>query len=91
MTSKRSYPAQSVPSLKIRLCGKDDMPLSMAQFRDGLYQAARELQPYGQNYRVKSAVLYLTVIDADGQPVQLSRTGEIRIYPYKCAADDFNA
>lgn len=90
MTFKRSYPAKSIPGLKIRLCGKDDAPLSIAQLRDGLYQAARELMPYGQNYRIKSAVLYLTVIDVDGQPVQISRTGEIKIYPYKCAADDFD-
>lgn len=92
MTYKRRPPSsQPSDALKIRLCGKDDAPLSMKQLRDGLYQAARELLPYDGSYRAKSVTLYLTVINEDGQPVKLNRNGEIKIYPYKCAADDFGA
>lgn len=92
MTYKRRPPSsQSSDTLKIRLCGKDEAPLSMKQLRDGLYQAARELLPYDKNYRARSVTLYLTVIDEDGRPVRLTRTGEIKIFPYKCAADDFDA
>ncbi|MFA5952722.1 MAG: hypothetical protein WC807_20880 [Hyphomicrobium sp.] len=92
MTYKHRPPtSRTSDALKIRLCGKDDVPLSMKQLRDGLYQAARELLPYEKNYRARSITLYLTVIDENGRPVKISRTGEIKIYPYKCAADDFNA
>jgi len=62
----------------------------MPQLRDGLYETVRRLLPYDKHYRVKRAAIYLTVIDENGQPVQISQTGEWTIYPYLCAAEDFD-
>jgi hypothetical protein len=50
----------------------------------------RRLLPYDKHYRVKRAAIYLTVIDENGHPVQISQTGEWTIYPYQCAAEDFD-
>ena len=92
MTFKRRPPRlQPSHTLRIRLCGKDDAPLSMKELRDGLYQAAHEMLAYQNGYRAKTITLYLTVINDDGQPVRLNPQNEIKIYPYKCAADDFGA
>lgn len=85
---RRRSSAFSEP-LKIKIAGKDDAPLSVTQLRDGLYEALRRLLPYDKNYRLKRAALYLTVIDENGQPVQIPPTGEWTIYPYQCAAEDF--
>lgn len=76
---------------KVKLRGRDGAPMSMPEMRDGLYEIARRLQPFQDGYRVKYATLYLTVVDADGNEVLLSREGEWTIYPYKCAADEFGA
>lgn len=75
-------------SLKIKLRGKDNAPLSMAELREGLLEAARALQPYEKDYRAKSATIYLTMIDSDGQPVRINDANELIIYPYKSAADE---
>lgn len=74
--------------LKIKLRGKDNVPLSMAQLAEGLLEAARELKPYENGYRAKSATIYLTMVDEDGQPVRLNETNELIIYPYRTAAED---
>lgn len=76
---------------KVKLRGRDGAPMSMPEMRDGLYEIARRLQPFQDGYRVKRATLYLTVVDADGNEVLLTREGEWTIYPYKCAADEFGA
>jgi hypothetical protein len=89
-TSPRRSSASFSDPLKIKLAGKDDAPLSMSQLRDGLYETVRRLLPYDKHYRVKRAAIYLTVIDENGQPVQLSPSGEWTIYPYLCAAEDFD-
>jgi hypothetical protein len=73
-------------SLKVRIRGRDDVPLRMSDFKQGLFELARRLEPYGQ-YRIKSASLYLTVVDEHGDEVSLARTGQWSIFPYECAAD----
>lgn len=74
-------------SLKIKLLGKDGAPLSLRELKQGLYEAAHRLAEYGGTYRAKSAALYLTIVDEDGTPVRLERSGEWRIFPYRSAAD----
>lgn len=75
----------------MKLRGRDGAPMAMPEMRDGLYEIARRLQPFQDGYRVKRATLYLTVVDADGNEVLLTRDGEWTIYPYRCAADEFEA
>jgi hypothetical protein len=75
-------------ALKIRLRGKDNAPLSMAELREALLQAARELQVYEDGYRAKFSTLYLTMVDADGNPVRINEANELTIYPYRSAAED---
>jgi hypothetical protein len=73
-------------STKVRIRGKDDAPITMDDFKHGLYELARWLQPYA-GYRIKSATLYLTVVDDHGDEVTLIKTGQKSIFPYECAAD----
>lgn len=75
-------------ALKIKLRGKDNAPLSLPEFGDGLLDIIRALKQYEKDYRVKFATLYLTMVDADGQPVRINKSNELTIYPYRSAADD---
>lgn len=70
----------------MRIRGKDNAPLSMPDFTQGLFELARRLKPHSA-YRVKAATLYLTVVDERGDEVTLSQSGEWSIFPYECAAD----
>jgi len=72
--------------LRVRIRGRDDAPLSMTDMRQGLFELARRLDEYN-DYRIKAASLYLTVVDAHGDEVTISRSGEWSIFPYECAAD----
>jgi hypothetical protein len=74
-------------SLKVRLRGRDDAPLSIGQLRQGLYELIRRLTPYASDYRAKQVSLYLTIVDHDGSECQLSASGEWTIWAYRCAAD----
>ena len=76
--------------LRVRIRGKDDAPLSMTDMRQGLFELARRLDEHSA-YRIKAASLYLTVIDAHGDEVTVSRSGEWSIFPYDCAADRMDA
>ncbi|WP_244553504.1 hypothetical protein [Nitrobacter vulgaris] len=49
-------------ALKIRVLGKDNVPLTMAELREGPLEAARQLLQYEPGYRVKSAAIYLPMI-----------------------------
>ena len=75
-------------AFKIRLRGKDGAPLSMQELRDGLFEAARQLKQYEDAHRAKWATLYLTLVDEDGKEV-MPMPGELEIYPYKSAADEY--
>lgn len=80
----------STTASRIKLRGKDGAPLSMPELRDGLYDAARQLERY-EAYRVKWVTLYLTLVDENGSEVRIQPSGEWTIYPYKSAADEHGA
>lgn len=75
-------------SLKIALRGKDNAPLAIRELTEGLLEAARALKPYADDYRIKNAALYLTMIDENGEPVRINDANELVIYPYRSAADE---
>lgn len=75
-------------AFKIKLRGKDDAPLSIQELRQGLFDAARKLEPYAKDYRAKWVSLYLTVVDQNGQPVRIDPRGEWTLFPYQSAADE---
>ena len=70
----------------MRIRGKDDAPLRMSDFKQGLFELARRLEPFAE-YRIKSANLYLAVVNERGDEVSLAPTGPWSIFPYECAAD----
>ena len=76
--------------LRVRIRGRDDAPLSIIDMRQGLFELARRLGEYS-DYRIKAASLYLTVVDAHGDEVTISKSGEWSIFPYECAADRIDA
>jgi hypothetical protein len=78
-------------AFKVKIRGKDNTPLSMADLQQGLYETARKLKPFEEKYRIKWATLFLTVIDENGNEVRLNDKGEWVIYPYKSAADEHGA
>ena len=96
---RKSQPAQRArssrdgndTSFKIKLRGKDNAPLSMQELREGLLEAAKRLEPYAADYRAKWATIYLTMVDENGQPVVIDRSGEWTIFPYTSAADEHGA
>lgn len=88
----KAAPSSANPgSLKIRLSGRDDAPLSIEELKDTLYEAVRLLLPYTKTHRIKRAALYLTTIDQHGtaSPLMLEQTLTLR--PYDCAAQTFDA
>jgi len=86
---KRGPPGDHPSTLKIRIKGKDNAPLTIGQLREGLLEAARLLAEYEPGYRVKSAGIYLTLVDEVGDPVRINSANEMTIYPYKTAAEEF--
>jgi hypothetical protein len=72
--------------VRVRIRGRDNAALSMSDFKQGLFELARRLEPYA-DYRIKSASLYLTVIDHRSDEVSLDKRGQWSIFPYDCAAD----
>lgn len=88
-TRRKASPRKSFTSaFKINLRGKDDAPLTIAELRDGLIEAARALLQYEQDCRARTATLYISMVDENGQPVHISEKNELTIYPYKSAADE---
>lgn len=60
----------------------------MRELREVLLEAALKLKDHEADYRVRSATIYLTVIDENGRPVRLNHANELTIYPYKAVADE---
>lgn len=87
--SKPGAPSDENTALKIRIRGKDNAPLSIQEFSEGLLDLIRHLKQYEPDYRVKYPSLYMTVIDADGQPVRINNANELILYPYRAAADEY--
>lgn len=75
---------------RIKLRGKDNAPLSMADVQQGLLEVIRRLRAH-KTQRAKWITLYMTVIDEDGKQILPDPSGEWEIYPYKCAADEHGA
>ena len=75
-------------AFKIHLRGKDNAPLTMAELREGLIEAARELLRYERDCRSRTATLYVSMVDENGEPVRIDNKNEITIYPYRSAADE---
>ena len=76
--------------MTIRMSGKDDAPLTIEQFKDTLYDAARMLLPYNATHRIKRAALYITTVDMDGSLSSVTFDHDITIRPYECAAETFD-
>jgi len=90
MTTRRrtgTKPPQDA-TLKVRIRGRDDAPLSIAELRQGLYQLAQKLERYDGEYRAKRSTLYLVLVDDKGQEVRINDSGEMSIFPYSSAADE---
>ena len=85
---KSAPPKDDRTALKIKLRGKDNLPLTMQEMRDGLMEASRELHKHERGYRVKSATIYLTMVDENGEPVRINDANELTIYPYRSAAEE---
>lgn len=88
MYNSRKNTTTSHGSLKIKLLGKDGAPLSLRELKQALYETAQRLAPYEESYRAKSATLYLNIVDRDGTPTRLEKTGEWKIFPYRSIADE---
>jgi hypothetical protein len=84
---KSSGDEKNNTAFRFRLRGKDGAPLSMAEVRQGLLEAARELKAY-DSYRARWVTVYLTLIDENGKEV-VPAGGEITLHPYKSAAEEF--
>lgn len=54
-------------------------------------EAARLLDSHEGKHRAKWATIYLTVVDENGQAVQIDAASEWTIFPYKSAADEHGA
>lgn len=78
-------------AFKIKIRGRDNAPLSMRELREGLMEAAKRLGRYERGYRAKWVTVYLTMVDENGQTVQIDPAGEWTIYSYKSAADEHGA
>ncbi|RVI30877.1 hypothetical protein [Sinorhizobium meliloti] len=85
---KASAPKDDNTALKIKLRGQDNVPLTMPELREALLEAARQLKEYEPGYRAKFATIYLTMVDANGEPVRINHANELTIYPYKTAAEE---
>lgn len=85
---RRSMNKKDDGTLKVRIRGRDDAPLSMPELTQGLYQLASKLEPYSRDYRAKRATLYLVLVDEHGDEVCLTASGEMSIFPYQSAADE---
>lgn len=85
---KAAPPKSEIPALKVKLRGKDNGALSMQQLGEGLLEAAGILKQYEDGYRIRSATLYLTMVDEHGTPVRINQTNELTIYPYQSAAEE---
>ncbi|OJU24019.1 MAG: hypothetical protein BGN91_11260 [Nitrobacter sp. 62-13] len=85
---RKAAPKSEMPALKVKLRGKDNSALTMQQLGEGLREAAETLKQYEDGYRIKSATLYLTMIDEHGTPVCINKTNELTIYPYQSAAEE---
>lgn len=99
MKRKQSKPSSSTvnrgnkgdPAFRIKLRGPDGEVMTVRDLQQDLFEAARRLDPYAQDCRVKWATLYLTFIDEHGSVVRLPAGNEWTVHPYQSAADEYDA
>lgn len=75
-------------TLKIKLRGQDNVPLTMQDMCEATFEALRNLKQYEDGYRIKSAAIYLTMIDENGRTVRFNDANELVITAYKAAAEE---
>jgi hypothetical protein len=88
--SKSAKQTRTAGSLTIKMAGRDDAPLSVAEFKETLYATIRLLEPFSSSHRIKRAALYLTSVDEHGTISSIGFDQEITLRPYDCAADTFD-
>jgi hypothetical protein len=84
----RSKLGDESAALRIKLRGRDNAPLAMNEWRETLLEAARILSEYELGYRIKSADIYIRMVDQNGTQVRINDKNELTIYSYKAAADE---
>jgi hypothetical protein len=87
-SGKRTPETSEIAALRIKLKGRDNAPMTMSEWRETVLQAVRELLKYETGYRIKSADIYIRVIDENGTQVRINEKNELTLYSYKAAADE---
>ncbi len=86
---KSKPPYGESPAFKIRIRGRDNLSVSVREWREVLLlEVAHVLKEYETEVRIKSADIYLKVVDEDGRPVRINEANELTIYSYRAAADE---
>ena len=85
---RKAPPKDESSALKIKLLGRENPALSMQQVAEGLLDTARLLKQHENGYRVKTATLYVTMVDENGNAVRLNDKNELTLYPYNSHADE---
>jgi hypothetical protein len=89
-SARKAKTFERIGRLTIRLRSRDDMPFSMGQLKQALFQLIHELEPHGA-CGVKNVTMYLTSVDENGQEVSLNGKAVWNIFPYRCAADELQS
>ena len=87
---KGKGPFGETSAFKIKLRGRDNLPVTVREWREALLEAAYALKEYETELRIKSATIYLTLVDQDGRTVRINEQNELTIFPYRAAADEHN-
>lgn len=87
---KGKTPFGETSAFKIKLRGRDDLPVTVREWREVLLEAAYAMKEYETEIRIKSADIYLKVVDEAGRPVRINESNELTIYSYRAAADEHN-
>lgn len=77
-------------SFKIKLRGRDGIPMTTAELQQGLLEVIALLRSH-PGMRAKHVTVYAKFIDETGKPVLPDSSGEWEIVSYKCAADELGA
>ncbi len=88
-STRKAKTLDRIGRLTIRLRDKDDMPFSMTQLKQALFQLIHELEPHAA-CRVKNVAVYLTAVNPNGEEVSLNGESVWNIFPYRSAADDMD-
>jgi hypothetical protein len=87
-TTKRRTPA-ATDAVKFHILDKDNLPLSIPDGQQGLYQLAKYLEAY-PHLRIDRLDVYARFSDEQGRRAGIGKD-EVNIYPYQSAADEYGA